>query len=72
MLTPTGWKYSRCRDAPQRYGTKYVFIFLLEARASCPCRRDEGGTPLLPGAGITVIVAWLTDATLIEIIGADG
>gem|GEM_PF-3867271 len=28
----------------------YVFAFLLGARASCSHRRDEGGTPSLPGA----------------------
>jgi len=31
----------------------YVFTFLPGARASCPRRRDEGGTPSLPGACMT-------------------
>ena len=26
---------------------RHGFTFLLGARASCPCRRDEGGTPAL-------------------------
>ena len=33
----------RCQDMMMRY----VFAFLPGARAFCPRRRDEGGTPLL-------------------------
>jgi len=39
----------RCQDMMKRY----VFAFLLGARAFCPRRRDEGGTPLLRGAYVT-------------------
>jgi|GEM_PF-2279427 len=35
------------------YKEWYVFILLPGAWASCPRRRDEGGTPSLPGAWVT-------------------
>ena len=36
-----------------RYDEEVGVIFLLGARASCPRRRDEGGTPSLRGAYVT-------------------
>jgi len=41
------------RDVTPPRATSYVFTVLLGARASCPRRRDAGGTPALPGARIT-------------------
>jgi len=47
--------YARARRSGTSpgYGEREVFTFLLGARAACPRRRDESGTPSLPGAQVT-------------------